>query len=428
MKTKIFNILGVIFFIILICFIHIGTLLVAMNITKTLLISQILHKFGIVSIIIYIFYKIINRKKINIYDIIIILLTIFAIISTIFAYNQKVALIGNGARYEGLYSILSYYSFFLLATTISKKQHKKIMTILVFFGILQIAIGTIQVLKINNILGYDRTWNWSNHFQYASGTLANPNFYSTYILMCLLWLFSTLFQIKGIIKKIFLSILVSIYIYGLVIGNTTSSILIFLFLAFIIIIFNFKPNKIKKNIFPMLMCLILAFSVLFIINKYNYNNLYNTMKKNMYYINHIFKYGLKDYTGSYRIYVWKETLKEVPNYLYTGIGIDNFKYIRKGTPIVVSDKHNTLYFDKAHNDYLQILITEGIFALISYLLLIILVFYAAFSSNVKKENPGLIYTFIGYLLQMIIVFSVITVAPIFYMIMGFIVSNKLLKE
>ena len=142
----------------------------------------------------------------------------------------------------------------------------------------------------------------------------------------------------------------------------------------------------------------------------------------------IIQNGIKNYTGSYRIYIWKETLKEVPNHLYTGIGIDNFKYIRNGVPITVNIKDKMLYFDKTHNDYLQILITEGIFALISYLLLIILVFYATITSNVKKENPGLIYSFIGYLLQMITIFSVITVAPIFYMIMGFIVSNKLLKE
>ena len=50
----------------------------------------------------YIFHKV---------DISVLLIIIFLIISTIFAYNPQIALFGNNTRYEGLFTILYYFSF-----------------------------------------------------------------------------------------------------------------------------------------------------------------------------------------------------------------------------------------------------------------------------------------------------------------------------
>jgi len=429
MKSKIFDILSFVFFIVLICFIHFGTLLSCMKVTDILMISKILHVFGIISIIIYICYKVINRKKINIYDVIIVLLTIFAIISTIYAYDQKVALIGANTRYEGLYSILSYYSFFLLATTLSKKYQKIIMYILVFFGTFQIILGIIQSLRIENILGYDRSHNFSAKFYSASGTFSNPNFYSTYILMCLLWLIGDFQRINKLLVKIFYSILIVIYIYGLFIGNTLSSILIFIFITAILITKNIKFKSIKKNIIPIIIVPAILLYGIFMIDKYTNHKLtrYIQIGYSIDTITNILKNGIQDSTGHYRIYVWKETIKKVPEYIITGIGPDNFAFINNGSPIIVTTKKDSMFFDKAHNDYLQILITQGIFAFICYMILIVLVFKTGFM-NKNKETKGLFIAFVGYLLQMLIVFSFITVAPMFYMIMGFIVNKKELKE
>ena len=421
---KIFDKIRYILLIILILFLHIGTLLVSMDITTTQIISYILYFNGAINLITYIIYKIIKKEKIKIKDILIILLIVFAIISTIFAYDIKTALYGAYARYEGLFSLISYYSIFLLSTTIDNKYQRKLLNLMIFFGFFQIIIGTIQTLRIDNILGYDRSNNWSTNFYFASGTFSNPNFYSTYILMCTLYLLGNLFNENKLSKKILLCIITAIFTYGLIIGNTTSSILVFIFISIIKIILSINKKNLKKNICLFLIFIVVSFIALILTDKYKNNNLYLTMRNNFNSVINILKYGIKDSTGNHRIYVWKETLEEVPKNLYTGIGIDNFEYIKNGSPIRAVIEDELLFFDKAHNDYLQILITQGIFALITYLILVFKTIYTGIISNLRKENNGLFLAFLGYLLQMIIVFSYITVAPFYYMIMGFIISNN----
>jgi hypothetical protein len=50
-----------------------------------------------------------------------------------------------------------------------------------------------------------------------------------------------------------------------------------------------------------------------------------------------------------------QSIKLIPKYAIHGVGIDNFAFIQDGKAI----KNGSGYFDKAHNEYLQILITMG---------------------------------------------------------------------
>ena len=65
------------------------------------------------------------------------------------------------------------------------------------------------------------------------------------------------------------------------------------------------------------------------------------------------------------MFIWKNTIKEVPNNLLHGVGVDNFLYAFNNGSL----EGKEMVYDKAHNEYLQILITEGIFSFISYLML-----------------------------------------------------------
>lgn len=74
-----------------------------------------------------------------------------------------------------------------------------------------------------------------------------------------------------------------------------------------------------------------------------------------------------DKYGSRRIYIWKKTLEIVPKYIIHGVGIDCFHKAFDGKALTVVDGKYSALYDKAHNEYLQILVTQGIFALVSYL-------------------------------------------------------------
>lgn len=423
-RERIINISRLLFFIALIIFIHVGQTLAILKKITMYEFSNILQAFGIIALVIYIADKIINKKRFNIYDMIIIILSILGIISTIFAYNKGVAIWGTRTRFEGILSLISYYLIFLLATTVKKKEKKILLWLVIFFGLLQIIIGTIQTLKINVIFNYDRSNNFSTKFAFASGTLGNPNFYATYILMCALFVLASFFSAKSRKTKILFGILSIIFAYGVFIGSTTSTMLIYgLFL--LIGVFKELRKKKLKNIIISFLIFISAFGIILTsLNHFVDNKVFNSIKYNTKEIVNIFKYGIKDSTGSNRIYVWKTTLKQVPKNIINGVGVDNFSFVDNGKKICIMKKVKKSCFDKAHNDYLQILITEGIFALITYLILITLVLINGFINSKKNQDNSIFWPTIGYLLQMMFVFSVIRVAPIFYMILAFNIDEE----
>ena len=66
------------------------------------------------------------------------------------------------------------------------------------------------------------------------------------------------------------------------------------------------------------------------------------------------EFNEKAIIGTKRIYIWKNTLRIVPKNIIHGVGIDNFAKAFNGGPLI---RKYSIY-DKAHNEYLQILILK----------------------------------------------------------------------
>ena len=123
--------------------------------------------------------------------------------------------------------------------------------------------------------------------------------------------------------------------------------------------------------------------------------------------------------GNSRLIIWKNSLPLVKKYWLIGCGLDNFK---NAYPNLIGIK-----VDKAHNVYLQISITNGIPALILFLLLLFIVFL----KGIKCKNNFLIpiyMAFIGYSIQAFFNISVIDVAPYYFIIIGLILSEESEKD
>lgn len=408
--------------ILLVSFLTLGTILIIRDNIDYLGFSKGISCFGVFSFILYIIYKIINKEGIKFKDYIIILLSILGFLSYKLALDSQMALEGTFGRNEGLKVILSYYMFFLLSSTLTKENQKRVIYTVLVTGIIQIIIGTFQTLRITNILGYDRSLNFSTNYKFASGTFGNPNLYATYIILGLMICYGRLIKKKDKKSIIINSILTLIFTYGLVIGNTTGC-----FLAVGIVVLITLAMKINKNNYKKVLLFLAVFipvatgSVLIFDNFVNHRITY-TMNKNIEEIKDIFKNGISDSTGNNRIYIWKETLKKVPEYYYVGIGIDNFSLINDGSYLCAEANGKTECFDKAHNEFIQILITEGVFALVAYLSLLGYTIYIYFKDKkyIDNHNYGIFIAFITYLIQAQFNISVITVAPIFYMFLGYL--------
>lgn len=349
-------------------------------------------------------------KKITYVDIIVYFLTILAFISTIFAQDTNISIFGEINRNEGLLTILNYYFVFLNVKNLSNKDYKnKIINLFLILGVFQVIYSILQVYT-----NFDFIKHFSKEYM-AMGLCGNPNFYGSYMVMLVL-ISSTLYLLKN--KNIYL-VLSFIYALGLFLANSTAPFIGFILGFIFLIIFCFK-NINKINMIKLILLLI----ILFFINDYALNLKYETIKDNDRRYN--IKYEVTDTVtsvvtkndeynyGSSRIKLWKNLLPIAKKYYLFGAGLDNLR--------VVYPKNNGLIYDKAHNIYYQMLITNGIFALFGYCLLCLIIFIKGFKF---KDNfyIALYIAFIGYSIQAFGNISVIDVAPYFFIILGLLYSK-----
>lgn len=402
-----------------IIYINIGSLTLALNRNITsLMFSKIYYVFTILFLILYIINKIKIEKKIKIKDILIVLLSLFGFISYQFAISKYIALNGFVNRNEGLLMLYNYYLSFLLASTLSNKNKEKIYNVIIITGLFQISIGLIQFLRIDRIFPNIKEIGIFTKYKFASGTFLNTNFYSTYILICLMYVYGKISSYNK--KEIKNYILLFIFIIGLIIGNTMSCILSLSIILTISFILKLNKENLKKSL-SYLIVFIVCLSIFFTGTSTIFHTKFKkNIHKNINEITSIFKGGIDDNTGSGRIGVWKYAISKLPKYYLTGIGIDNFAIIDKPNSYCIPNNGRWLCFDKVHNEYLQKLITEGIFSFITYLSLLVYVLYKG-----KKNNNNIFYkAYIAYMIQAIFNISVIEVAPLFYITMGLNIENN----
>lgn len=388
-------------------------LIVIPRVTNYYTYSKSLISLLIINIIIIIFYFIFNRKKIklNLYDIFILLIVIFSIISTVFAISQKMALFGCNYRPEGLFSILYYLSIFYISTFIKNKKDKKMIAYsIILTGLIQSIYAILQITcspLVKTITYKDQVW--------AVGFTQNPNFLGSYTLMSLLYTYGLLFEEVKKERKIIIALISIIILYGLIASNTLSCI-VGLFVAFIIIaIFSIKNKKYKELIF----ITISIPSMLFMVDKIGSTTLVKDIIKTKNETVEMSKGHFEKNYGTKRMWIWSETLKIVPNHLLHGAGIDNFILAFNGGSL----RNGSKIYIKAHNEYLQILVTEGIFCLLSYLALYTNIVYKGIKRSFKNKELFIILPAVGYLIQATFNISVLEVAPIFFISLGLLTER-----
>lgn len=392
---------------------------------------EILYFLIPLEIFIYV-YKIVKKEvKLNYYDMIVFLILILLMLVTNNSIDIDTSIWGAYGRNEGFLSILCYYLLFLNSKSLDEKQIN--VVIKTFFG-----VGTIQfvycLLQVFFRFPGLPLFSLSGVNYMAMGFVNNPNFLGSYCIM-LLGLALMLYFVKSERKYFVLSI---IFFINLILAQSTGPFFAFIILfIFIIVFMKIKGIIDWKKIGIVCASFILTFIIVSngvelyckkvfndkIVSSYTIKgDILNTL--NLFGIskgNDEENMTIEDY-GSGRITIWKNTLKVVPKYFWLGSGIDTFGYVYQ--------KGGNVYYDKAHNEYLQILVTEGIFTLISYLSLLLLLFIDGVKSN-NKLIWVLMMAFIGYALQAFLNISVNTVAPTFYIIMGMmagLISQEKVKE
>jgi len=347
-----------------------------------------------------------KNEKIDCVDIIVYILIILAFVSTNYAINFEKSFFGEMYRNEGLLTILSYYFLLLNAKSIKNEKYKNnIVKLFIILGIFQSVYAILQSYTDISFIG--------RYFvgYMAMGLCSNPNFFGSYMVMEVLIIgYMYIYNPKRRYLCIYTLFGLALYLAEST-GPVLSVLITLIFSMFIL------PKKLKK-IFKLIIILLMTFVFADLSLKYVQNNKFETELIEGYDISAdistILETPLEE-VGSGRLTIWNNSLPLVKKYWLVGCGLDNFK---NAYPNI-----GDLKYDKAHNVYLQISITNGLPALILFLVLLFIVFI----KGIKLKNNFItpIYmAFIGYSIQAFFNISVIDVAPYYYIIIGLILSEK----
>ena len=405
--NKLKNNFLIIYIILNLSYILIGSYLVYNTILEYKVFSYgyiVLLGINILIILILFFKKKYIKNKI---DIFLLLIIIFAIISTIFAYKPEKALFGEFLRYEGLFSICYYITLLFITSFIKKEDRKYIVHAILIFGLVQCLYSYCQKFDLFNVkTRIDQGYRW------AVGFTGNRNFFGTLMVICIGYSMGLYIESKNKFKIGLYLLLTFLFCVGVLFSKTRSCFISLIFMMIILLIYAIKKKSIMKYI---VLVFILGFSI-FLLQILNFEPMSRFVVSANNTTQNTSTSSSSAYLTSNRIKLWKETLEVVPKYLIHGVGIDSFANIIDGRAI----RSQRGYYDKAHNEYLQILITMGIFSLISYLLL----HFLAIKNGIKNKELYLVLPIIGYIVQAQFNISIIEVAPLFYIALGLLVYRN----
>ena len=136
----------------------------------------------------------------------------------------------------------------------------------------------------------------------------------------------------------------------------------------------------------------------------------------LYEIHEIMHGNFNDNFGTYRVFLWKRSLKIFFEYPFFGTGADTFaiRFMERFSSDIASIGPLTLN-DTAANIYLTILVNTGLLGFLSYLSFLYF-FFKECKRNIYCKV--LLVSVVCYLIQAFFNLSVVIVTPLFYMLIS----------
>lgn len=368
----------------------------------------------IFSIVILVF-LIRERTKLRALEIRLLLLYLaLVLIASLAAHKPLLALSGaseTAGRYEGFITLLFYSVIFIAA-----RNHLVINRKNLFFYLS--VQGIVAFYSILQFYGVDPLVYYLNFRQGCYSTIGNQNFFGS-LVVTLLTLSCGLYIMDQRRRTLLLCVL---FFGGLLACNTRGCWLAFLTIIFLSV---FLLSK-RKFITPIL-TLLTAFTLVTVTMNYTGKNQIFGRAKTI-----ENQFSMEEKAGSGRVHIWNMTIQVLSENPILGTGPENLKehFIRTNNEGFIAYKKRTgKTVDKAHSEILHIAAVSGIPAAFLFLLFISIIFwknrrfiFQFYSSTI------LFYSVLAYLLQAQFNISIISVAPIFWALLGVFAREELINK
>ncbi|KMQ49851.1 O-antigen polymerase [Chitinispirillum alkaliphilum] len=344
------------------------------------------------------------------------LYVLFLAVSLFFAESFSLAFSGSYARDEGFLTLIIYFLLFLAARSIKLTDYK-------FFNYLMISAAVLALYGILQFFGIDplpRPVEKQNYFR-AFSTFSNPNFFGSYLMMMLpvaLFMF-----VKT--KKNSMGLNYAIILFSLFCTLTRSALIgaIVSVCLTVILIWFYTERKTYENLRITCVVIISIFVTLSfnLISESSLQKRFNSISSDA--ITLLNNEPESENLGNGRIYIWVRVIQLIREKPLFGHGIENLGLVftDRFSEDITETFGRILIFDRAHNEYLHIAVSSGIPALLVYLFFIGLVLKKGVN-NIKNSEILLpvMAAITGYLVQAFFNISVVPVAYIFWILLGFV--------
>lgn len=297
-----------------------------------------------------------------------------------------------------------YILLFIMASKYIVINEKLIKIILV-------AASIMGIYSIIQYYGFDPIQKWSMGAVYtpqAFSFLRNRNVLGTYVSL-FIPLSMGIYILKG--GRVYCYI--SSIIFASMLCSMTRSVWVSFFIFSIIgLIFVYKDKEKLKRVAIMLVIFITIFIAMSIATNNGVGGDGTSLfKRGMSTVDDAI--NLDEHSGSDRIKIWKGVIEVIKENSLFGTGPDTMKLALESEGVFF----NT-HFDKSHNEFLEIWLTGGIFALFSYLALVGFILYKLARKRNDDNVKIMILIVVSYLVQSFFSNSVILVAPIYWIMLG----------
>jgi len=314
------------------------------------------------------------------------LFVFFALLSSIFSPHDSIVWIGETTyRFTGFLSYLCFALLFLLAFAAGSRHSHKVDKI-INAGLLSASLvaffGLLQYFTLN---------------QKSFATLLNSNHFGTY--MAMVFPFAALRLLQNPAAR--WPIAVFVLVYAALLTSLCRGA--WVGLAFgLVLLFYYYPQKTKKNLLALGTLVVLVTAAILPFNDWRLAKQTATFSTE---VEMAFK-GDQD-AGSKRLLIWREAIKALPKSPFFGTGPDTLLYGNERIEITPT---------KAHNIYLEIGVTMGIPALLSYLW-----FLGCCMASINRRDPVQFAFWLMiaiYLVQGFFLVDVLSVYPLFWVLLG----------
>ncbi len=343
-------------------------------------------------------------------------------ISTVFSINPFLSFWGSLERMGGLFSFVHYFAYFLILYSVFKTRDEwlRLLKVMIFVGVLSALYGFGQKTNISFFIG-------GGERARIFGTIGNAALFAGYqivnLFMALALAISDWVPSK---QKSFLFFAVLINLIAVLMTAVRGSLLavgVSLLLFGILSVLIFKSLWAKKllTVLAILFVAFVAFAFLF-------KN--SALVKNSGYLKRVTDLSFNAYTVKTRFWAWRAGLegwKETPKTIILGWGPENFNipFSKHFYPYFFNGIGSETLFDRAHNMFVEVLVTMGLLAFVIYVSMFIIAFRLLWA-RIKKEQIdkavgiGLIALIAAYMIHNSFIFDTSANFLVFFTVLGFI--------